>query len=76
MIILFKQIFFSIKFNSNVLYTRWFDGFNWEGLRNRTLTPPIMPKVRSAVDTSNFDNYPPDADSPPPDDNSGWDVNF
>ncbi|XP_060850925.1 cGMP-dependent protein kinase, isozyme 2 forms cD4/T1/T3A/T3B isoform X4 [Rhopalosiphum padi] len=55
---------------------KWFDGFNWEGLRNRTLTPPILPKVRSAIDTSNFDNYPPDADSPPPDDNSGWDVNF
>ncbi|XP_050524599.1 cGMP-dependent protein kinase, isozyme 2 forms cD5/T2 isoform X1 [Daktulosphaira vitifoliae] len=55
---------------------KWFDGFNWEGLRNRTLTPPILPKVRSAIDTSNFDNYPPDADSPPPDDNSGWDINF
>ncbi|VVC26740.1 Protein kinase, ATP binding site,AGC-kinase, C-terminal,Protein kinase domain,cGMP-dependent protein [Cinara cedri] len=55
---------------------KWFDGFNWEGLRNRSLTPPILPKVRSAIDTSNFDNYPPDADSPPPDDNSGWDINF
>jgi len=62
--------------NKCLLYSRWFDGFNWEGLRNRTLTPPILPKVRSAIDTSNFDNYPPDADSPPPDDNSGWDVNF
>uniref|UniRef100_A0A2S2R382 cGMP-dependent protein kinase n=1 Tax=Sipha flava TaxID=143950 RepID=A0A2S2R382_9HEMI len=55
---------------------KWFDGFNWEGLRTRTLTPPILPVVRSAIDTSNFDNYPPDADSPPPDDNSGWDSNF
>lgn len=55
---------------------KWFDGFNWEGLRNRTLPPPILPKVRSAIDTSNFDNYPPDADSPPPDDNSGWDIHF
>lgn len=66
---------FEIKFEY-ILWFRWFDGFNWEGLRNRTLTPPILPKVRSAVDTSNFDNYPPDSDSPPPDDNSGWDVNF
>ncbi|XP_050425171.1 cGMP-dependent protein kinase, isozyme 2 forms cD5/T2 isoform X1 [Adelges cooleyi] len=55
---------------------KWFDGFNWEGLRNRTLTPPILPKVRSAIDTSNFDNYPPDADCPPPDDNTGWDIDF
>ncbi len=24
---------------------KWFDGFYWEGLRNRTLTPPIVPAV-------------------------------
>lgn len=24
---------------------RWFEGFNWEGLRKGTLTPPILPDV-------------------------------
>jgi len=55
---------------------RWFDGFNWEGLRTRTLTPPIIPKIRSPMDSSNFDEYPPDMDGLPPDDVSGWDADF
>jgi cGMP-dependent protein kinase len=58
------------------LIRRWFDGFNWEGLRNRTLTPPIIPQIKSAMDSSNFDEYPPDMDGLPPDDVSGWDVDF
>lgn len=55
---------------------KWFDGFNWEGLRNHTLIPPIIPQVRHAIDTHNFDQYPPDTDGPPPDDISGWDAEF
>ncbi|CAK1555823.1 unnamed protein product [Leptosia nina] len=55
---------------------KWFDGFNWEGLAMRTLEPPIKPTVKSAIDTHNFDQYPPDADEPPPDDLSGWDATF
>lgn len=27
------------------LNLRWFEGFNWEGLRKGTLTPPIIPDV-------------------------------
>ncbi|MED6248138.1 cGMP-dependent protein kinase 1 [Ataeniobius toweri] len=55
---------------------KWFEGFNWDGLRKGTLTPPITPKVSSPIDTSNFDNFPEDTDEPPPDDNSGWDYDF
>uniref|UniRef100_A0A915JWI0 cGMP-dependent protein kinase n=1 Tax=Romanomermis culicivorax TaxID=13658 RepID=A0A915JWI0_ROMCU len=55
---------------------KWFEGFNFEGLRNRTLQPPIVPFVRSATDTSNFDDYPEDRDPPPIDDLSGWDAEF
>ncbi|XP_050687426.1 cGMP-dependent protein kinase, isozyme 2 forms cD5/T2-like isoform X1 [Eriocheir sinensis] len=55
---------------------KWFEGFYWDGLQNRTLNPPIVPNVRSVVDCSNFDEYPPDNDGPPPDDNSGWDIDF
>uniref|UniRef100_A0A8C7YIN9 cGMP-dependent protein kinase n=1 Tax=Oryzias sinensis TaxID=183150 RepID=A0A8C7YIN9_9TELE len=54
----------------------WFEGFNWEGLKKGTLTPPIIPSVSSPVDTSNFDSFPEDNEDPPPDDNSGWDVDF
>lgn len=53
----------------------WFEGFNWSGMNNRTLTPPIIPQVSSAVDASNFDEYPPDNEHPP-DDVSGWDKDF
>ncbi|XP_006630438.3 cGMP-dependent protein kinase 1 isoform X1 [Lepisosteus oculatus] len=55
---------------------KWFEGFNWEGLRKGTLTPPIIPNVTSPTDTSNFDSFPEDNDDPPPDDNSGWDNDF
>nr|XP_024214758.1 cGMP-dependent protein kinase, isozyme 2 forms cD4/T1/T3A/T3B isoform X2 [Halyomorpha halys] len=61
---------------SEIQKHKWFDGFNWEGLRARTLTPPITPKVRSVIDTSNFDDYPADSEGPPPDDLSGWDADF
>lgn len=55
---------------------KWFDGFNYDGLRTRTLAPPIIPQLRSPIDTSNFDHYPPDTDGLPPDDLSGWDADF
>ena len=55
---------------------RWFDGFNWEGLRTLSLKPPMLPVIRSVIDSSNFDPYPPDNDGPPPDDLSGWDADF
>uniref|UniRef100_A0A8C8CUJ2 cGMP-dependent protein kinase n=1 Tax=Oncorhynchus tshawytscha TaxID=74940 RepID=A0A8C8CUJ2_ONCTS len=55
---------------------KWFEGFNWEGLRKGTLTPPIIPEVSSSTDTSNFDSFPEDNDDPPPDDMSGWDTDF
>ncbi|XP_053983125.1 cGMP-dependent protein kinase, isozyme 2 forms cD5/T2 isoform X1 [Hylaeus anthracinus] len=61
---------------SEIQKHKWFDGFNWEGLRARTLEPPIMPRVQSAIDTTNFDEYPADSDPPPPDDVSGWDNDF
>ncbi|XP_055684150.1 cGMP-dependent protein kinase, isozyme 2 forms cD4/T1/T3A/T3B isoform X3 [Lutzomyia longipalpis] len=61
---------------SEIQKHKWFDGFYWEGLRSRTLTPPIRPEVKSITDTTNFDVYPPDPDGPPPDDLTGWDNDF
>lgn len=54
---------------------KWFQGFDWDGLRARTLVPPIIPDVRGPTDTSNFDVYPKIADPAAPE-NSGWDKEF
>lgn len=53
----------------------YFQGFDWEGLDSRTLSPPIVPKVQGAADTSNFDKYPRD-EAVPADELSGWDKDF
>ncbi|CAI8054341.1 cGMP-dependent protein kinase 1 [Geodia barretti] len=55
---------------------RWFEGFDWIGLQKQKLIPPIIPTVRSAIDTSNFDHFPASQDETPPDDLSGWDAEF
>lgn len=55
---------------------RWFQTFDWEGLKKRTMVPPIIPNVRGATDTSNFDHFPPNQEDIPPDDLSGWDEEF
>ncbi|XP_005998649.1 cGMP-dependent protein kinase 1-like [Latimeria chalumnae] len=55
---------------------KWFDGFNWEGIRNGTLNAPITPNVNGPLDTSNFDIFPEDDEDPPPDEESGWDADF
>merc|ERR1712141_362504 len=30
---------------SDIQKHKWFDGFNWEGLQQRNLTPPIVPRI-------------------------------
>lgn len=55
---------------------KWFDGFNWETLRNRSMKSPFIPKVKGPSDASNFDSYPADETGSPPDDNTGWDKDF
>ncbi|XP_064622229.1 cGMP-dependent protein kinase 1-like isoform X6 [Lineus longissimus] len=54
---------------------KWFQGFDWDGLANTTIVPPITPKVKGPTDFSNFDSYPKDMDIPP-DETSGWDEEF
>ncbi|XP_065118138.1 cGMP-dependent protein kinase 1-like isoform X2 [Paramisgurnus dabryanus] len=54
---------------------KWFEGFNWDGIREGTLTPPLIPNVEGPLDTSNFDCFPEDTDEPP-DEESGWDIEF
>jgi len=57
----------------------WFANYDFEGLMNRTVRAPWIPKVNSITDTSNFDPMP---DEEPQNygnkyvDNSGWDRDF
>jgi CRP-like cAMP-binding protein len=44
----------------DILKHKWFAGFDWAGLLALTMTPPIVPKIKDAEDTSNFDDYPED----------------
>ncbi|XP_060851768.1 cGMP-dependent protein kinase, isozyme 1-like [Rhopalosiphum padi] len=53
----------------------WFKGFDWIGLRNKNIIPPIVPHINNPLDSSNFDIYPEDGDMPP-DELSGWDSEF
>ncbi|KAK1884383.1 cGMP-dependent protein kinase 1 [Dissostichus eleginoides] len=55
---------------------KWFEGFNWEGLRQGTIASPFTPTVEGPLDTSNFDYFPEDTEDPPPDEESGWDLEF
>ena len=34
---------------------KWFKGFNWEGLKKRTLTPPFVPKVIISLKPTCYD---------------------
>ncbi|XP_035291843.1 cGMP-dependent protein kinase 2 isoform X1 [Anguilla anguilla] len=54
---------------------RWFNGFNWEGLKVRKLKSPLKRELSGPTDHGYFDRYPPDEDTPP-DEMSGWDADF
>ncbi|KAK0152565.1 cGMP-dependent protein kinase 2 [Merluccius polli] len=54
---------------------KWFQGFNWDGLRHRRLQSPLKREVRGPLDHSHFDVFPPDLEEPP-EELSGWDRNF
>jgi cGMP-dependent protein kinase len=45
---------------SAVMKHKWFSGFDWDALMNKTMPVPIQPKVKDTEDMSNFDSYPSD----------------
>ncbi|XP_063620262.1 cGMP-dependent protein kinase 1-like [Cydia splendana] len=53
---------------------KWFLGFDWEALRERKLKAPLVQRVASPTDLSNFEKYP--KEKLPPDETSGWDLEF
>ncbi|XP_065665835.1 cGMP-dependent protein kinase 1 [Hydra vulgaris] len=54
---------------------KWYQGFHWSGLRNRSLQAPIVPKIRNITDNSNFDYFSPLKEKPQKE-FSGWDEDF
>ncbi|KAH9396815.1 cGMP-dependent protein kinase 1, partial [Tyrophagus putrescentiae] len=54
----------------------WFKFFNFENLKAKKMTPPLIPTIKNACDSSNFDSYPPHNEGNPPDDFTGWDEDF
>lgn len=54
----------------------WFKFFNFEYLKSKKLSPPFVPDIKNACDSSNFDSYPPNTEGDPPDDFTGWDEDF
>lgn len=60
----------------DIMKHKWFDGFDWSGLRSKTLPAPYVPKITSVTDTSNFDSYSPDTSEVPVDMSGDWDKEF
>ncbi|XP_069609332.1 cGMP-dependent protein kinase 2-like [Ranitomeya imitator] len=60
---------------SDIRKHKWFQGFNWEGLRNRKLLSPLKREIKGITDHSYFDSFLPEVEDPP-DELSGWDKNF
>lgn len=54
---------------------KWFQNFDWDGLANQTIEPPIMQPISGPLDTNNFDDFPIELEEPP-DELSGWDEGF
>ncbi|TKS85160.1 cGMP-dependent protein kinase 2 [Collichthys lucidus] len=54
---------------------KWFQGFNWEGLRHHKLLSPLKRELKGPMDHSHFDTFSPDTEEPP-DELSGWDKDF
>lgn len=46
-----------------IMKHKWFSGFDWNALMNKTMNVPIKPEVKNMEDISNFDAYPEEDDN-------------
>ncbi|XP_072180340.1 cAMP-dependent protein kinase catalytic subunit PRKX-like [Diadema setosum] len=44
--------------SADIKNAEWFENIDWDHVRERQLTPPIVPKLSHPGDTRNFDEYP------------------
>ena len=42
---------------NDIMKHKWFGSFDWAGLEDFSVAVPYVPVIKSATDTSNFDNY-------------------
>lgn len=55
---------------------RWFQGFDWDGLRAETLQAPMTPVIKGCDDVSNFEEISDEDEQSVPEEKSGWDAAF
>jgi len=55
---------------------RWFQGFDWDGLRAETLQAPHLPEIKNAFDVGNFEKIREEDPAKIPEETSGWDAEF
>lgn len=60
----------------DIMKHRWFSGFDWSGLINKKIKPPIQPEVKNNLDASNFDFYQDDEYGEEDITESNWDPDF
>jgi len=55
----------------------WFAGFDWKRLYEKKMVAPIIPKIKSPEDISNFDDAPAEPEvAPYVDDGTEWEKDF
>jgi len=59
----------------DVVTHRWFQGFDWNGLANRSMKPAILPNLKGPADTTYFDKFELEMEDVLCD-FSGWDNEF
>lgn len=55
---------------------KWFDNFDWHGLKRKAIEVPIVPKVADPTDTNNFENFDRTDPEQLPEPCLEWEPNF
>jgi CRP-like cAMP-binding protein len=55
---------------------RWFQGFDWDGMRAQKIEAPFIPEIRNPFDTTYFEKLTEEDPNKIPNETSGWDADF